>query len=664
MTELGSFAQSLAWILTFVGIISGALAGIKHSEAWFQTAKQATILVFVSAFTALFALGYAFVESDFTNQYVWQHSNRDMATIYKITAIWGGMDGSMLLWAALLTLASALVAFWSDAAPRRLMSWTLAAANSSAAFFFTIVVFLTNPFRYIKADFIPPDGNGLNPLLQNPFMAVHPPLLYLGFTFFSIPFAFCLAALLSRTLSNDWIRLTRRWTLIGWGFLTAGIVMGGHWAYIELGWGGFWAWDPVENASFLPWLTGTAFLHSVMVQERKNMLKFWNIWLVTLTYTLTVFGTFLTRSGIVQSVHAFASTNVGWVFLVYIGVVVVVTALLCWVRKDDIRSERKIESLFSREAAFLMNNLLFLSICFATLWGVMFPVVSEWLTGVKQVVGIPFFNAVNVPLFLLLIFLMGFGPLIAWRKANWNQMKRTFIVPFVLALLSALLLVWAGIVSFFPVLSYALCVFVLMTIMGEIHRGLRAQAALQHPGTLGGVGNLVRRHKTRYGGYLVHLGVVIVAFAITASMAHKNEKEFSLGQGESFSIGRFTLSLDSLTEVQQSNYTALRALVSLREQGAEKVLKVLHPELRIYAKNRETTTEVALRVGMREDVYLVLAGIDDSGTRGAFKVFINPLQVWLWFGAMVMLAGTVVVLLPEVFARQRSAVAEGAQVKA
>ncbi len=655
MAEIGHFALSLAWILTLVGIISGAIAGVSRKEAWFQTSRIATILVFACSALALGALGYAFVVSDFTNQYVWQHSNRDMSSMYKITAIWGGMDGSMLLWAAFLALASALVAFWCEAAPRRLMAWTLATANSSAFFFFSVVVFFTNPFRYIKADFIPPDGNGLNPLLQNPFMAIHPPMLYLGFTFFSVPFAFCLGALLSRSLSNDWIRLTRRWTLIGWGFLTAGIVLGGHWAYIELGWGGFWAWDPVENASFLPWLTGTAFLHSVMVQERKNMLKFWNIWLVTLTYVLTIFGTFLTRSGIVQSVHAFASTNVGWIFLVYIGVVVAATALLCILRKADIRSERKIESLFSREAAFLMNNLLFLSICFATLWGVLFPVVSEALTGVKQVVGIPFFNAVNVPLFLLLIFLMGVGPLVAWRKANWSNIRKTFVAPFVTGLITAVILVWAGIVSFYPVLSYSLCVFVTMTILGELHRGLRAQTSAQADaqGVIKGVGTLVRRHRNRYGGYLVHFGAVLVTFAITASMAHKVEKEFSLSQGETHNVGRFALTLDSLGEYQKPNYTALHADISLREQGKSETIKVLRPELRIYNRNKETTTEVALRVGMREDVYVVLAGLDDTGSRGAFKIFINPLQVWLWFGAMVMLAGTIVLLVPEMFARTK-----------
>ncbi|MBX7142889.1 MAG: heme lyase CcmF/NrfE family subunit [Oligoflexia bacterium] len=647
MAEFGHFAQCLAWLIAVVCVLGGFYGAARGKLAWYQTTRAGTFLVFVASFCALGALAFAFVQDDYTNQYVWQHSNKEMAAAYKITAIWGGMDGSMLLWAALLSLAGALVAWRAPTYPQMLMRWVLPVVNSTSLFFLSVVVFLTNPFRYLKSEFIPPDGNGLNPLLQNPFMAIHPPMLYVGFTFLAVPCAFCIAALLAGRLTNEWIRLTRRWTLIGWAFLTTGIILGGHWAYIELGWGGFWAWDPVENASFLPWLTATAFLHSVMVQERKDMLKFWNIWLVVLTYGLTVFGTFLTRSGVVQSVHAFASTNVGWVFLLYLACLFVGTlALVLW-RRKELASERKIESFLSREAAFLVNNLVLLSICFATLWGVMFPVLSEALTGAKQTVGIPFFNAVNVPLFLLLLFVMGVGPLIAWKRSTWASLQKMFLVPFSAAFLTGVVLVWAQVGSFWPILSYSLCVFVLMTILGEVHRGVRVQMAAQgqQSGVAGSVARLMRRHRVRYGGHLVHLGVVVVAFGITSSMAFKTEKEFSLGKGESSSIGRFTLTLEELGEAAEKNYDALRASVSLKEN--DKLLKTLHPELRLYRRNKETTTEVALRMGMREDVYVVLAGVDDSGKRGTFKLFINPFQVWLWFGAMIMLLGTVIVILPE-----------------
>ncbi|MFM1848407.1 MAG: cytochrome c-type biosis protein CcmF [Pseudomonadota bacterium] len=648
MAQFGHFALCVAWLTALFGVFAGLYGGRSGKRGWCGAVVNATVLVGVCAGLATAVLCYGFYVSDFSNQYIWEHSNRDMPGVYKISALWGGMDGSMLLWAFFLTLCGAIVAIRSHTYPRTLMPWVLAVVNSSSLFFLTVVVFFTNPFRYIKAPFIPPDGNGLNPLLQNPFMAIHPPTLYAGFTTFSIPFAFCIGALLAGHLSNEWIRLTRRWTLVSWGFLTAGIVLGGYWAYIELGWGGFWAWDPVENASFLPWLTGTAFLHSVMVQERKNMLKFWNIWLIVLTYGLTVFGTFLTRSGVVQSVHAFASTDIGWIFLVYIGIVAVAAAILSFVRRGELASERKIESLFSREAAFLLNNLIFLSICFATLWGVMFPVLSEAVTGKKQAVGIPFFNAVNVPLFMGLIFLMGVGPLIAWRRASLGSLKKTFLAPFLSAFFLGVLMLWAGVFEFWPTLAYSLSFFVVLTIMGEIHRGLKAQrVGRDESSVVSGVQTLVRRHRVRYGGHLVHFGVVIVTIAITASMAHKVEKEFSLAQGESYKIGRFELTLDGLKDIPQRNYQALTARVSARTVADNSVVKVLEPEMRFYPRNKENTTEVALYHSVREDLYLVLAGLDDSGKRAAFKVFINPLQIWLWVGAIIMIIGTVIVALPQ-----------------
>ncbi|MCB0340022.1 MAG: cytochrome c biogenesis protein CcsA, partial [Bdellovibrionales bacterium] len=372
MTEFGHFTLLCAWVLSLLGVGFGLYAGRSQSYRWLVVTRNASILVGVSTFFSLLSLGVAFYQSDFTNQYVWQYSNIAMEPIYRITAIWGGMDGSMLLWVGILTLAISVLALHTFEYPRRLIPWVLAIANTSSLFFLTIVVFYTNPFRHLVSTVLPPDGNGLNPLLQNPYMAIHPPMLYAGFTLLAIPYAFCMGALLSGSLSNEWIRLTRRWTLIGWGFLTVGIMLGGHWAYVELGWGGFWAWDPVENASFLPWLTATAFLHSVMIQERKDMLKFWNVWLVTLTYGLTVFGTFITRSGIVQSVHAFASTDIGEVFLQYLSFIFLLALVLVLYRRKELRPARHIESLFSREAAFLLNNLVLLSIMFATLWGVLF----------------------------------------------------------------------------------------------------------------------------------------------------------------------------------------------------------------------------------------------------------------------------------------------------
>ena len=520
----------------------------------------------------------------------------------------------------------------------------MAVLSSSSQFFLLVTTFLTNPFRYLQAPYIPPDGNGLNPLLQNPLMAVHPPTLYLGFTILAIPFAFCMAALIARDFDGPWIQLTRRWLLIAWGFLTAGIVLGGMWAYVELGWGGFWAWDPVENASFLPWLTATAFLHSVMVQERKGMLKAWNVWLVALTYGLTVFGTFLTRSGIVQSVHAFASTDVGWVFLLYLGLIFALTVYLTWARKEELKPERAIESLFSREAAFLINNLILLSICFATLWGVMFPVFSEAITGTKQAVGIPYFNAVNVPLFLLLLFLMSVGPLIAWRRANWSSLKKTFLAPIVASVLMACILIWAGVEGFYPTLSYSLCFLVAVCILGEVHRGAKTQREdSSYPAK---VGKLLKRHRTRYGGHLVHLGVAVAVIGITASMAHKVEEEFSLAEGQSYKVGRYSITLASIDTVRRPNHDALLVDLSLQDKNSKQEITRLYPELRRYRRNEESTTEVALHTSLKDDVYLIIAGLDDTGTKAALKVYINPLQIWLWIGVILVMFGTVIVLLP------------------
>ena len=650
MIEFGLFSLCVAWLLCVFVVLGGVYCGVqkRYAPALVESLRRATILIAVTLGCSLVGLGYGFVTNDYSIQYIWQYSNREMPWIYKVTAIWGGMDGSMLLWCFLVSLFGAFMAAASVKYPRPLLPWLYCFITSSTLFFTTITTFFTNPFRFLKSAVVMPDGNGLNPLLQNEYMAIHPPMLYLGFTGLAIPYAFCMAALASGHMSNDWIRLTRRWTLIGWMFLTAGIVLGGHWAYLELGWGGFWAWDPVENASFLPWLTATAFLHSVMVQERKGMLKVWNVFLIVLTYALTVFGTFLTRSGIVQSVHAFASTDIGWIFLSYLGAIIALALVLALYRRAELKSERVIESFFSREAVFLLNNLVLLSICFAVLWGVMFPVFSEAFTGTKQTVGIPFFNAVNVPLFLALIFLMGVGPTIAWKQTSLKHMTRAFLAPLLGAFLVAVALVWAGITEFYPVLSYALCFFVVMTIWGELQRGARVQSGVLKTSTFAPQTwiSLLRRHRVKYGAHLIHFGVVVMTVAITASMAHKIEREFTLAPGERFSVGRFSLELREFHEERYPNYDALQAHVGVYSAVSNELVQVLAPELRFYTKNKETTTEVALRMGQREDLYLILAGVDETGSKASLKVFINPLQVWLWYGTIIMIVGGVIVAVP------------------
>jgi cytochrome c-type biogenesis protein CcmF len=627
MNILGNFLIALALFFSLVCSVLGFRGAYKNNSSLQEVARRSAITAGVFCLAAIILLVTQFLLDDYQNHYVWQFSNREMSPLYKMTALWGGMNGSMLFWGTLLAIFCSALAIKSDIFPSKLFSYALPTQALSQIFFLGTVFFLTNPFEWIKADFIPPNGNGLNPLLQNPYMAVHPPMLYAGFTLFSVPFAFCTAALLSNRLGNEWIYITRRWSIAAWMVLSSGIVLGGFWAYVELGWGGFWAWDPVENASFFPWLTGTAFLHSALIQERKGMLKTWNIILLSLTYFLTIFGTFLTRSGIVQSVHAFASTNVGEVFLVYLAIMGIGISFLIWKRRKDLTSARQLESIFSRESAFLLNNLIFLSICFATIWGVMFPVLSEAVTGTKQTVSAPFFNQVNIPLFMLMLFLMGTGTLIAWRKASWSSLKKQFLQPFLFSLAVAVILVWAGITSFWAITSYSLCFFVFMTIMGEVYRGVKTQQ------------KIFQTHLRRYAGYLVHVGVLVMVIGITASMAHKVEKEFTLKKGAQISIGRFTLSLNDFYQQRFGNYEALIANVSLLRTNDSEKLGTLVPEIRFYSQKNETTSEVALRVGLREDVYLVLAGISDDEQEVSFKLFINPLQMWLWVGAIIMVIG-------------------------
>jgi cytochrome c-type biogenesis protein CcmF len=632
MNILGNFFVAFALLFSILCSVLGFFGAAVQRQSFQEAARRGAITAGFFCIAALVLLAYQFLTDDYQNHYVWQFSNREMLPIYKITAVWGGMNGSMLFWGSLLSIFSAALAIKHSIFPNKLFSYALPTQTLAQIFFLGTVFFLTNPFEWIKADFIPPNGNGLNPLLQNPYMAVHPPMLYAGFTLFSVPFAFCIAALLANRLGNEWIYITRRWSIAAWMVLSSGIVMGGFWAYIELGWGGFWAWDPVENASFFPWLTGTAFLHSALIQERKGMLKTWNVVLLSLTYFLTIFGTFLTRSGIVQSVHAFASTNVGGVFLGYLIVMFIGVSYLIWKRRLALTSTRQLESIFSRESAFLLNNLIFLSICFATIWGVMFPVLSEAVTGSKQTVSAPFFNQVNIPLFMLMLFLMGTGTLIAWRKASWHSLQRQFQTPFLLSFGIAGLLVWAGITSFWAIVSYSLCFFVFLTIMGELYRGIKTKQ------------QIFRSHLRRYAGYLVHCGVLVMVIGITASMAHKVEKEFTLKRGETLSIGRFNLLLQDFYQKPSGNFEALVSQVALLRANDQTLVETLKPEIRFYPQKNETTSEVALHVGLREDVYLVLAGISDDETTVSFKLFINPLQIWLWIGAIIMVLGGGLVL--------------------
>ncbi|MBP9837141.1 MAG: heme lyase CcmF/NrfE family subunit [Proteobacteria bacterium] len=653
MLEIGLFFLACSWIISVYGIAVGFYAAKKNNIPLTLSTQKSVSLTCHLAVASLISLAIAFVKHDYHYVYVWQHSNNEMPWYYLISAVWGGMDGSLLLWAALVCVFAFLVMRKVETYPVEISKYLAPVLSSANFFFLTVVLFLTNPFRVVPNGQIPPDGNGLNPLLQNPSMLIHPPMLYLGFTGLVVPFAFCLSSLLSGTISEQWIKLTKRWALVAWCFLTFGIILGGNWAYIELGWGGFWAWDPVENASFLPWLTSTAFIHSVLVQEQKNMLRIWNVFLSILSYVLAVFGTFLTRSGVVQSVHAFGQSDVGWVFLAYIGVIIVVSTALVIYRYDILKSTEQLESYFSREAAFLFNNLILLAICFATLWGVIFPVISEWLVGEKRVVGIPFFNQVNIPLFLFLLFLMGVGPVVSWKRSSFKSWFNTFIKPFSVGCVVTLFFIWFEPSRFYPALSFGLATFVLFTVEADVRRALKVKKELTKKSS--GIVELYKRRPHRYGGLLVHCGIAIMAVSITASMAYKIEKDVVIKVGESAVVGNYKLVLEDLVERKEKNYYALVTKVKVLDSKSDKFLSYLNPERRFYTRSQETTSEIDIRMTPRDDLYLAMTGVetpkgvedlDPTKTAAVYKVFVNPLQVWLWFGGMIVLGGALLIVIP------------------
>jgi cytochrome c-type biogenesis protein CcmF len=588
------------------------------------------------------AMLHALLTHDFQLQYVVSVSNRAMSTFYLVAALWGGQEGSMLLWLWILSVYSALVVWQNREHNRPLLPYIISTLMLTALLFLAMLVFAEDPFRQLPNP--PQDGQGLNPLLQHPLMVIHPPNLYLGFVGYAVPFAFAIGALASGHLDNRWIHSVRRWTLVPWLFNAVGILLGGQWAYVELGWGGYWAWDPVENASLMPWLTATAFLHSVMIQEKKGMLKVWNMSLIILTYALSIFGTFLTRSGVISSVHAFAESSLGTYFLLYLAGVLVVAGALLVKRLPQLRSDHRLESVISRESSFLFNNLFLVGMMFSVLWGTMFPIISEAVRGIKISVAAPFFNQVNVPLGIALLFLSGICPLIAWRKASPRNLRRNFLYPLSLSFLPTAGLYVIGVRHVVALLSLSVCLFVCGTIVLEFYRGTRARRATGGGTVLQAFRSLIQRNRRRYGGYIIHFGVVLVFVGITGSAAYQSEKDVVLRPGEQTQVGAFTLRYDEIRRIMLPTHEAFIATVVVARDG--KPVTTLYPEKRFYFVQNQPTTEVALRTTLLEDLYIILAGFEASKI-ATFKVFINPLVAWMWIGGFVMVAGTVIAIWPE-----------------
>jgi cytochrome c-type biogenesis protein CcmF len=486
-------------------------------------------------------------------------------------------------------------------------------------------------------------------------MVIHPPNLYSGYTGFTIPFAFALGALLARYPGEKWIHLTRKWTMIAWMFQSIGILLGAHWAYAVLGWGGYWGWDPVENASLLPWLSGTAFLHSVMMQEKRGMMKVWNVWLVFITFLLCILGTFLTRSGVVSSVHAFANSKIGGWFVGFMGIILLVCFGAYFKNRDYLKSENQLDSIVSRESSFLFNNLILLVACVAVLSGTLFPVFSEWFTGNRISVGAPFFNKVNIPIGLLLLFLTGVGPLLAWRKTSTESLKRNFGWPLAIGLAAGVIALVFGFRHFYSWVCLILCVFVASTVLLEFYRGAKVIRSRSGASFMAAAVDLTMRNTRRYGGYIVHMGMVFVFIGL-AGTAFNRDVQKDMRQGDTLQIGPYTLVLQGFDTKPEKNYTAQRLLVEVLQDN--KPTMMLYPEKRRFTTTEENGTMVAIRSTPQEDLYVVFAGTSPETQLPVIHAYLNPLVKWIWLGGVVVVLGTLVALLPN---RRAVLVLSGAQ---
>jgi cytochrome c-type biogenesis protein CcmF len=647
----GSFALLLAFVCAAYAFLGGIAAIATRHPLLVKSARQAGMATCGLIFVATLSLVYLFFSDNFSIAYVVSHSNRDLSTFYKVAALWSGMEGSLLFWSFLLAIYvfSVLIAYRNKNG--ELMPYVGVVMAGVQLFFLTLNNFVESPFRALAApgahgllQFVArSDGNGLNPLLQYPEMVIHPPNLYSGYTGFTIPFAFALGALLARYPGEKWIHLTRKWTMIAWMFQSMGILLGAHWAYAVLGWGGYWGWDPVENASLLPWLTGTAFLHSVMMQEKRGMMKVWNVWLVFCTFLLCILGTFLTRSGVVSSVHAFAQSNIGTWFVGFMGITLLVCLGAYLKNRDYLKSENQLDSVVSRESSFLFNNLLFLVACIAVLSGTLFPVFSEWFTGDRISVGAPFFNKVNIPIGLLILFLTGVGPLLAWRKTSTESLKRNFGWPLATGILAGAVAFVLGFREFYSLVSLILCFFVAATIVLEFYRGakvIRARSGASYPAC---AIDLTMRNTRRYGGYIVHMGMVFV-FVGLAGAAFNRDVQKDMQVGQTMQIGPYTLALQGMDTKPEKNYTAQRMLVEVLRNTQP--MMMLFPEKRQFTTNQENGTMVAIYSTWKEDLYVVFAGIDPETNVPVIHAFLNPLVKWIWFGGVMVVFGTIVALLP------------------
>ncbi len=650
MSQIGSFALLLALALSAYSFLAGALALAKPgpvSERLGETARRAGIATFALVLLAAIVLVTSAFQDDFSIAYIYHHSNRDLPAAYKFATLWSGQEGSLLFWSLLLA-AYGLVLRLRHKTDTKLFAYASVIIAAVQIFFLLLLNFAAHPFALITGT-LPADGAGLNPLLQYPEMVIHPPMLYLGYVGFTVPFAFALGALIMRYPGEKWIRITRRWTMVTWAFLTCGVFLGAHWAYSVLGWGGYWGWDPVENASLMPWLTGTAFLHSVMMQEKRGMLKMWNMWLIFATFWLAILGTFLTRSGIISSVHAFAQSSIGGWFKWFLLITLGAFTFFFFKNKAHLRSEHKLESLVSRESSFLFNNLLLLLACFTVLWGTWFPLISEYVQGNKVTVGPPFYNKVAIPVALLLLLLTAVGPLLAWRKTSLESLKRNFKWPAVGALAVGVLMIalgvrpWIDVAYLYALVAAMLAALVVLTVTSEFIRGGRVISRHTGQNLLAAMVHLWHRNTRRYGGYIVHFGVAVVIIGILGTPFNQ-DKEKEMGYGDKMTIGPYTLVCESYTQDDNPNYSNEWAIINVFK--GDKQVTTMYPERRFYKASQQPQTLPRIRSTVKEDLYLTYEGLNETTGRPIIKAHLNPLVMWIWVGVLIMIGGTALGLIP------------------
>ena len=653
MPDLGRAALVTSFLLLVYASAAGVFAAWHGRRRLAESAQNALIAAFASTTVAVVVLLTALARHDFSYSYVAQHTSRELPLGYTLTAFWGGQEGSLLLWLFVLCGYSVAAVLTARRAGREVIAWVVPVLGLIGSFFAMLLVFVASPFATQAA---PADGAGLNPSLQNPYMAIHPPMLYLGYVGLTVPFAFAMGALLARRTDERWIVATRRWTLAAWAFLGVGQLLGAHWAYVEIGWGGYYAWDPVENAALMPWLAATAYLHSVMIQEKRGMLKVWNVLLVVLAFCLSIFGTFLTRSGIIQSIHSFTQSSIGPWFLGFICFITAASLALVFSRLPLLRAKTRLESLVSREATFLYNNLLLVALALTILWGVIYPLVSEAVTGQAATVSKPYYNFFLHSFGLPLLLLMGIGPLVAWRRASLRALGKTFLWPAVAALAAGIGLLAAGAGSSrVGVIAYTFSVFVLASIVLEFARGTRARRALGDVGWGGAFTSLVSRNRRRYGGYIVHAAIVLLAIGVAGSSAYQTVREKRLHPGDSMTIAGNRVVFRGFDTKLEGNHRAIRANVDVYSGG--EYLGRYRPGKNQYFAEDQVSNEVSIRHDLLTggDLFMIADQVNADGSVD-LKVLQKPLVNLIWLAGLVFVGGSLIALWPD--AREERRLAE------